>query len=311
MSKPIIVVGSINIDLVATANRVPAVGETLIGNDFHTFFGGKGANQAVAAARLGANVHMIGKVGDDAFGRQLRDALAEDGVNVEAVDVVEGSSGVALIVTGAKGENIIVVVPGANGKLLPSDLDRHRDKLASASVVLTQMEIPMRTLEHLGELCKQLDVPLILDPAPAAPLSGAFFKSIQWITPNESETRTLLGLPYGDEDENYRVAAARRLLSLGPNVILKLGSEGAYLATHEGVLEHIPSFQVSAVDSTAAGDAFNGAFAVALSEKLVLREGLQFAAAVAAISVTRRGAQPSMPRRSEVVDLLRKGQQRP
>ncbi len=308
MAKPIVVVGSINLDLVGSALKIPAVGETLTGTDFHTFFGGKGANQAVAAARLGAEVHMIGKVGTDDFGRQLKEALAADRIHVDAVEAVEGPSGVALILTGASGENSILVVPGANGKLTPADLDRHRAKLATASVVLAQLEVPMATVEHLGRLCAELKVPLVLDPAPAAEIHHSLFENVSWITPNESETLALIGTSngHGGEDaESFRASAAQRLLAFGPKVILKLGGDGAYLATHSGRRERVPAFRVAAVDSTAAGDAFNGGFALALSEGLELVEALRFASAVAAISVTRRGAQPSMPRREEVEAFLR------
>ncbi|PYX84568.1 MAG: ribokinase [Acidobacteria bacterium] len=294
MTKRIVIVGSINLDLVASADRVPVAGETISGQTFQTFFGGKGANQAVAVARLRYPVSMVAKVGDDTFGPQLRKALRDAGVDVKAVKTVKGSSGVALIATGSRGENSIIVIPGANGKVLPRDLDHHKSLITSAGMLLTQLESPLETVEYLGRLAKKFDVPLMLDPAPA--------RSLPEITPNETETRILLGA----NQELEPARAADELRARGArNVVLKLGDKGAYVATADGQRAHIPAFPVRPVDTTAAGDAFNGAFAVALLQGKAVTESARYACAVAAISVTRAGAQPSMPSRSEVQKFLK------
>jgi ribokinase len=302
MPKRIVVVGSINLDLVASADRVPVAGETISGDTFQTFFGGKGANQAVAIARLKHPVSMIAKVGDDAFGSQLRNALREAGVDVRAVKIARGSSGVALIATGKRGENLIIVVPGANAKLLPRDLDQHRALIRSAGILLAQLETPLETVEYLGLLARRFDVPLMLDPAPARTLPPGLLKNVTWLTPNEIETRALLGTT---EKETDPATAADKLLTLGvTNVILKLGEKGVFVASRTTQFQ-ARAFPVQAVDTTAAGDAFNGAFATALMQGQDTEESARYACAVAAISVTRRGAQPSMPSRNEVARFLK------
>lgn len=303
--KPIVVVGSINLDLVATAPRIPVVGETISGTQFQTFYGGKGANQAVAIGRLGHPVAMLGKVGTDAFGPQLRQALASAGVNADAVESAPGSSGVALIATTNRGENSIIVVPGANGQVTPQYLDQHRQQIESAGIVLAQLEIPMPSIEHLAKLTKAAGVPLMLDPAPAVPLSAQLLRSIDWLTPNETETRILLNDPQAALDRDGVIPAAEALLALGArNVVIKLGERGAFIAEGNGNRIFVPSYKVSAVDSTAAGDAFNGAFAVGLMSGKSPEQSARYAAAVAAISVTRQGAQPSMPSADEVSRFL-------
>ena len=302
MTKRIVIVGSINLDLVASADRVPVAGETISGQTFQTFFGGKGANQAVAVARLRYPVSMVAKVGDDTFGPQLRKALRDAGVDVKAVKTVKGASGVALIATGSRGENSIIVIPGANGKVLPRDLDHHKSLITSAGMLLTQLESPLETVEYLGRLAKKFDVPLMLDPAPARSLPENLIKHISWLTPNETETRILLGA----NQELEPARAADELRARGArNVVLKLGDKGAYVATADGQRADIPAFPVRPVDTTAAGDAFNGAFAVALLQGKAVTESARYACAVAAISVTRAGAQPSMPSRSEVQKFLK------
>jgi ribokinase len=307
MRKPIAVVGSINLDLVATADHVPLPGETLTGNSFHTFHGGKGANQAVAVGRLGYPVSMVGKVGDDPFGAELRASLRESNVDVKAVKTVGGSSGVALINIGRDGQNNIVVVPGANGKLLPKDISAHSPLLRKAGMILTQLEIPLITLKTLAVFAHRNKIPLMLDPAPARELSAGVLQATTWITPNESETRILCGL--GAQEPVTPLTAARcadLLLARGPkNVVIKMGSQGAFVAAADGTREMIPSFSVKAVDSTAAGDAFNAGFAVSMLRGKTPREAARYASAVAAISVTRNGAQPSMPSAREVDAFLK------
>jgi ribokinase len=305
--KLIVVVGSINLDLVANAERVPLPGETLTARTFSTFHGGKGANQAVGAARLGYPVSMVGKVGDDSFGSALKGALRRAGVNVKAVGTVKGSSGVALINIGDDGQNNIVVVPGANGKLLPKDIARSSALLRKAEMFLTQLEIPLITMETLAVFAHKNEIPLMLDPAPARELPKGLLQCATWITPNESETRILCGL---SANEPVTPAAAARcadlLLERGPkNVLIKMGSQGVFLATGGGTREMIPAFAVKTVDSTAAGDAFNAGFAVSLLSGASPVQAARYASAVAAISVTRVGAQPSMPTAREVERFLK------
>jgi ribokinase len=305
MTKQIVVVGSTSLDFVAGAGRIPVVGETIIGNTFNTFYGGKGANQAVAAAKLGYPTAMIARVGDDAFGPQLQNALRSAGVDAENVLNVSGPSGVALIMTGGKGENSIVVVPGSNGKLTIQELQKHEKTLKNAGMFLAQLEIPMETVEYLTEFAKKNGIPLMLDPAPARELPASLLQRVSWITPNESETLTLLRRSEKELAEDQVHRAAEEILSRGVrNVVLKLGSRGCLVA-HGGKMEFVPAYKVAAVDTTAAGDAFNGAFAVGLMKGQSPREAAAFACAVAGISVTRHGAQPSMPTLAEVGRFLR------
>jgi ribokinase len=307
MTKRILVVGSINLDLVATTSKIPLAGETISGTSFHTFPGGKGANQAFAAARLGSMVSMIGKVGNDVFGDQLRANLESVGVDTSAVESVADSSGIAQIFTASNGENVIVVVPGANAHVTPSDLDQHIGLIRSAGIILAQLEIPLETVSHLGAIALREGIPLVLDPAPARPLPDTLFRSVEWLTPNESETCILLGLHTTELTTERIEEAANALLSKGcANVVLKLGSHGSYLALADGRRIHVPAYKVHAVDTTAAGDAFNAAFAASLMSGKDAIESARWASAVAAISVTRQGAQPSMPSRPELEEFLRK-----
>src|SRR5271156_3795268 len=244
MRKPIVVVGSINLDLVATADHVPLPGETIIGKDFHTFHGGKGANQAVGVAKLGYPVGMLGNVGDDDFGAALKTALRQAGVAVNSVRTVKGSSGVALINIGSDGQNNIVVVPGANGKLLPKDIAAHSALLRKAGMILAQLEIPLITLETVAAFAHRHKIPLMLDPDPARELPSGLLQVVAWITPNESETRILCGLPPTEPVTPATAArCANLLLERGPkNVVIKMGAQGAFLATADGLREMIPSF---------------------------------------------------------------------
>lgn len=307
MHKHIVVVGSINLDLVAAGERVPLPGETLTGRAFSTFHGGKGANQAVGVARLGYPVSIVGKVGDDSFGSALRGALRKAGVEVRRVGTAKGSSGVALINTGDDGQNNIVVVPGANGKLLPKDITKASALLRKAEMFLTQLEIPLITVETLAVFAHKNKIPLMLDPAPAQELPKGLLQCATWITPNESETRILCGLAANEPVTPATAArSADLLLERGPkNVLIKMGSQGVFLATAEGMREMVPAFAVKAVDSTAAGDAFNAGFAVSLLSGAAPVQAARYASAVAAISVTRVGAQPSMPTAREVERFLK------
>jgi len=306
MPKRLLVVGSINLDLVASSKRIPLPGETVSGNTFNTFPGGKGANQAVAAGKLGALVSMIGRIGNDAFGTQLRASLEAASVDTKAVEVVPTSSGIALITTAEDGQNAIVVVPGANRALSPRELEKHLDVIRDAGIILAQLEIPLETIEYLATIAKRENIPLMLDPAPARELPASLLASVDWLTPNETETQTLLQRA-GSELRSENVKdAAQQLLSKGcRNVLLKLGDRGCYVALGTGEHTLIPAYRVKAVDTTAAGDAFNGAFATAMVRGSGAVASVKFAAAVAAISVTRHGAQPSMPTQAEVEAFLR------
>ena len=305
MAKRIVVVGSINLDLVGTTQRIPIAGETVAGLSFQTFPGGKGANQAVAAARLGGSVSMLGKLGTDAFGAHLRDSLAESRVNTDGIEVVHGSSGIALITTDAKGENAITVVAGANAHLSPADLDEHSGVIRGAGILLTQLEIPLETVEHLAAIAIRERIPLVMDPAPARPLPSSLLKCVDWLTPNETETCFLLGCAPSELHNEALGDAANALLALGcRNVILKLGQRGCYVALLDGTRQLLPAHKVHAIDTTAAGDAFNGAFAVALMQGQDPVSSASWASAVAAITVTRRGAQPSIPTPLEVDRFL-------
>ena len=299
--KPIVVVGSINMDLVARTPRIPLAGQTLIGTDFVTTPGGKGANQAVAVARLGYPVEMIGCVGEDVFGQALLDNLTEAGVGTAAVKRVAGPTGIAQILVADNGENTIVVVPGANGKVDSVAIDRQSALICSAGMVLCQLELPAATIGYLLAFCDGAGVPLMLDPAPAAKLTQAIWHQTAWLTPNETEAAFYLG------HESETKAGAAELLAKGPKgVVLKRGSEGAYVAVAGGDAAWVKPFPVEAVDTVGAGDCFNGAFAVALLEGLDPWKAARFASAAAAISVTRRGAQASMPSRAEVDAFLAK-----
>jgi ribokinase len=304
MQKPIVVVGSINLDLVASTDRIPQVGETVIGRTFTTFFGGKGANQAVAIARLGYPVSMVGNLGNDAFGTQLRSGLKDAGVDTEYVGTVAGSSGTALIITGPNGENSIVVVPGANAQLTPKSLENAAPLLKRAGFLLVQLEIPLETVEYLAEFAERHEIPLMLDPAPARELPGSLLRRVSWLTPNETETRELLKTNLDDNEQSAN-AAADQLCSRGAkNVVLKLGSRGCIIAQGTRSKDRIAAFSVKAVDTTAAGDAFNAGFAVGLLRGYSALDSGVFASAVAAISVTRAGAQRSMPSADEVQKFL-------
>jgi ribokinase len=303
--KPIVVVGSINADLVATVEHIPLAGETLTGTSFQIHPGGKGANQAVAVARLGYPVNMIGRLGTDVYGEQLRSHLRTAGVGIEGVAITEGSSGIALILVSKAGENCIVVIPGANARVSSQDIQANVATIREAGMVLTQLEIPIETVSCLAELCAREGVPLVLDPAPAASLPRDLLPHVTWFTPNETEAAFYLRELATGMQHLSPSQTTQALLHAGvQGVVLKLGSQGAFVAAG-GLEELVSSFPVKAIDTTAAGDAFNGAFATGLMMGKATAESARFAAAAAAISVTRVGAQPAMPTLAEVDDLLR------
>jgi len=298
-SKHIVVVGSSNMDLVAKAPRIPITGETLLGTDFFMVPGGKGANQAVAAAKLGANVIFVARLGKDVFAEKSLENFKSVHINTKHIVQLEGiPSGVAIIAIDDNGKNIIIVIPGANGKLMQADVEKASADIASAGVVVCQLEIPIETVEKAAELAAQNKVLFILDPAPARPLSDKLLSMVDVIKPNEIEAQTITGIKV--VDINTASKAADWLLAKGVrNVIITLGDKGALLANKNGK-ETIESRRVKAVDSTAAGDAFTGALAFGLANGKSLKEAAVYANAVAAISVTRLGAQASMPTKKEV-----------
>ena len=305
MPKYIAVVGSLNLDMVASVPRNPNSGETITGSDFQRFLGGKGANQAVAAAQLGAPVKMIGRHGTDGFAESLLQTLRQKGVDTSAITPAEGPSGVAVILVTPEGQNSIVVIPGANGRLCPEDIAATRSLLAEAGLILAQLETPIDALEATAAIATEARVSVILDPAPVQHLSPKLLSRVSWLTPNETEAAYLLNAPVPESPAALR-AFAESLLKLGPqNILLKLGARGAYLATSTGVREYIPAIEVQAVDSTAAGDALNGAFAAALLQGAATPlEAARFGVAAASLSVTRAGAIPSLPTHAELEDFL-------
>ncbi|MGB7137327.1 MAG: ribokinase, partial [Acidobacteriaceae bacterium] len=257
-----------------------------------------------AVSRLGYPVAMIGRVGSDVFGEELRQALADAGVDTRAISVSEGPTGTAMILVQPAGDNSIIVTPGANARVGPEDLDAQLDVLRGAAMVLTQLEIPLATVEHLAAICAREGVPLMLDPAPARDLPAVIWRDLAWITPNDTEARLLCGRP-NSASAGEPTATIEALTALGAkNIALKLGAQGAYLGLADGMRAKVPAFAVSAADTTGAGDAFNGAFAVALVRGEDPRQAARFAAAAAAVSVTRRGALSSMPTRADVDSLM-------
>lgn len=302
MSTPdILVVGSANMDLVAFADSLPAPGETLLGGAFQSFAGGKGGNQAVAVARAGGKVAFLGRVGNDLFGARLRGGLEEDGVDTRLLGTVDGASGVAIIMSGG-GNNMIVVAPGANEAVTADVIGRNA--FAGIRFVLAQLETPLEGVIAAARLAQAEGATFILDPAPARALPAELLSMVDWLTPNESEACGLLGLKSLGEP----VAMARQLKALGPRgVVLKLGGQGVVVLGQDDVPVIIPARKVTVADTTAAGDAFNGAFAVGLSEGKTAQDAARFAVAAAGISVTRQGAQPAMARRAEIDAVMALG----
>ena len=298
-AKHIVVVGSSNMDLVAKAPRIPVTGETLTGTDFFMVPGGKGANQAVAAAKLGAEVIFVAKLGKDVFASKSLENFKSVNINTRHIEQLDNvPSGVAIIAIDDNGKNIIIVVPGANGKLAPADVDKAESDIANAAVVVAQVEVPIETVEQVAKIADKNNVPFILDPAPARPLSDELLSMIDIIKPNETEAEIITGIKV--TDETSAAGAADALLAKGvKTVIITLGEKGLMLATKNSK-EMIRGNRVEAVDSTAAGDAFTGSLAYGLANGNSIKDAAIYANAVAAISVTRYGAQPSMPTKEEV-----------
>ncbi|SFF28839.1 ribokinase [Paenibacillus algorifonticola] len=294
----ITVIGSLNIDMVTETDVMPQQGETLIGNAFSSFTGGKGANQAVACARLGAAVTMIGCVGEDAMAQQLRDALGAENIDMTYVKTVPyKATGIAAI-TVTEGDNRIIVIPGANHCLLPEDVLALKEVIAASDMVMLQHEIPLETVEASIKLAHSLGIPVILNPAPAVRLPEQLLAQLHLITPNESELAIVTGLERKNTPES--------LLEQYPNpIVMTAGSSGAYYKGANGELGHIPGYKVEVVDTTGAGDTFNGALAVKLSEGASLQEAAQFAVAASALSVTKLGAQSGMPLRHAVEAFIK------
>ena len=300
MSKKIVIVGSTNMDMVVTSMHIPVPGETVLADSFFMNPGGKGANQAVAVSRLGGTISFITKVGNDIFGKQFIQLFNEESINTQFIlEDTELPSGVALITVDKLGENSIVVAPGANSKLLPDDLQASLKEIATADLVLMQLEIPIETVNYVAEYAAARHIRVILDPAPAMELKSELLKRIDIVTPNQTEAEILSGIKVTDIESAGH--AAKRIHELGvKNVVITMGALGA-LVYQEGESCFVPSEKVNPIDSTAAGDVFNAGLAVALSEGKSLKKSVEFASVAAAISVTRMGAQSSIPYRSEMI----------
>jgi len=292
----VVVVGSSNTDLVVKARAIPLPGETVLGGTFLSAPGGKGANQAVAAARLGADVTFVARIGIDGFGSAAMAGLITEGIHTEfVVRDAEAASGVALITVDERGENAIAVAPGSNGRLSPDDVERARDAIADADVLLLQLETPLETVRHAARLAHAAEVPVVLNPAPAQPLDRQLLGHATVLTPNRGEASLLSGIAVRDGPTAEASAAA--LLGMGAtNVVITLGADGAFWAGPNGA-GLVEGISVDAADTTAAGDAFNGALAVALAAGQAIADAVRFATVAGALATTRLGAQPSLPTR--------------
>jgi len=302
-SSTIVVVGSTNTDMVIKASHLPQPGETILGGTFFMSAGGKGANQAVAAARLGGSVLFIAKTGYDIFAKQSIDLFEKEGIDISGIQRDHYQpSGVALITVDDNGENCIVVAPGANAALNPSDIDEVKEKIQSASLLLAQLETPIETVEHVANIAASAKIKFILNPAPAAKLADELLTKVSIITPNQTEAEMLTGIQVTDGSSARQ--AANFLHSKGiETVIITMGAAGAFVL-HDDKYSMIPGHKVNVVDTTAAGDVFNGALLVALSEGAGMDDAVTFACSAAAISVTRLGAQASAPTREEVESFV-------
>jgi ribokinase len=303
--KSIVVIGSSNTDMIVRVPRIPRPGETLLGGEFFTAAGGKGANQAVGAARAGGRVRFIARVGQDALGDEALANLKRDGIDVaHVVRDPRAASGAALIFVAKDGENSIAVAGGANTKLSRADVTRAAGVIRSAALLVAQLETPLATVQHAARLAHRAGVPMILNPAPGRTLPDSLLKLVAILTPNESEAELLTGIKV--QSPTTAAQACAKLLARGVGaVILTRGARGAFVADAHGA-QLVPGFKVKAVDTTGAGDVFNGALAVALSENEPLNEAVRFASAAAALSVTRWGAQPSAPQRTRIAAFLRR-----
>lgn len=302
--KHITVIGSSNTDMSVKTQKIPLPGETVLGGKFFMNPGGKGANQAVAAARLGGNVTFIASTGNDVFGKEARERFSKEGIDTNYVFTdPDKPSGVALITVDDTGENCIVVAPGANGALLPEQLDLARAGIERSTIILMQLEIPIETIEVAASIAFEKRIPLVLNPAPACQLEDDLLEKVSIITPNQKEAEMLTGVKVFDTDS--AIQAARLLHEKGiATVIITMSSEGA-LVLHEGEVTLIPALKVTPVDTTGAGDVFNGALVTALSEGSDMLTAVAFACKAAAISVTRWGAQASAPYRNELTNLIK------
>lgn len=303
-TNPVVVMGSFVADVAFRTTKLPAWGETHMGAEFKLGPGGKGSNQAVAAARAGARVSFISKLGNDPFGDLARRTYREEGIDTRhLLETASATGAAAIIIDAQRGENAIIVVPGACYELTPEEVDRARPLIASAAVFIAQLELSLPTVQHGLHLAHSLGVPTVLNPAPACELPESIFHDCDYITPNETEAGTLTGIHVASLADAERAADA--LLARGTrNVVITLGAQGAFVK-NATVREHVPAFNAGpVVETTGAGDAFNGGFAVALAEDKDIVEATRFGCAVAAISVTRPGTAPSMPHRAEVDALL-------
>jgi len=295
----ILVVGSINMDLVVRVPHTPNPGETILGEKFETFPGGKGANQAVAASRMGGEVALVGRVGNDDFGDRLIQGLVEN--QIKTTFIIKDSevpTGIAMITVAADGENMIVVASGANSEVSAEDVNNTRELMREADLLLVQLECPLETVSGAIDLANAYEVPVVLNPAPAQPLSKTLLEKVDYLTPNETEL-TLLG---GEKDVESGIKKLRRMGVR--NLVLTMGANGARVVTDE-VDQHIPAYEITVVDTTAAGDAFNGALAVGLAEGKPLLEAVRWGVAAGSLATAKHGAQPSLPTRDEVEVFLR------
>lgn len=304
MASKIVVIGSSNTDMILRCQHIPRPGETILGGEFHSAAGGKGANQAVAAARAGGEVVFVARVGADMFGDQAVEGFKRDGINVDYVFRDKKlASGIALIFVGDDGENSIGVASGANGALSVADLKKAKAAVAAADSVVMQLETPLETVRAAAAMARAAGVRVILNPAPAQPLPEDLLANVSILTPNETEAEMLSGVKARDEKSAAKAAQALLAKGVG-SVVVTMGAKGALVATAD-MVQLVPAFAVTPVDTTAAGDVFNGALAVALGEGLPLVEAVRFANAAGALSTTRLGAQPSAPKRKDIVKMVK------
>ena len=303
MSAEIFVIGSLNMDLVVQTTRLPQAGETLAGSEFHLIPGGKGANQAVAASRSGANTHMIGCVGDDAFGEIMLESLRNASVDVNGVSQLNGiSTGTATIIVEEGGENRIIIIPGANGRVTYDLVEQKWDLIARSDMVILQHEIPLTTIHQIIKNCQQQDIPVLLNPAPMYPIPKEILASLDTLVVNEAEAAALTGNSIKSLDTGKE--SARKIMKSGvKTVIITLGENGAILLDNNGFIHH-PGYKVPVVDTTAAGDTFVGGYATSITEGNSSTKALEYACAASAIAVTKLGAQTSIPSRDEVEIFL-------